>query len=240
MSKIIYQNKEYEIPIIFEDNHLLIVEKPVGMLSQEDHTGEADILNILKEFLRIKYNKPGDAWLGLIHRLDQPVGGLMCFAKTSKSASRLSEQIRKHTFIRKYEAVIHGIIEPKNGVWSDHITRHKIKGKYIADSDLDPRYQEKYQTCELNYQLQASLEKENISLLEVELKTGRSHQIRAQMKAHDHPLVGDRLYGKITEIDRKAKGPALYASFLQFKHPTKNEIVIFKKRSEDLPFNLFR
>lgn len=240
MSKILYQSKEFDIPIIFEDNHLLIVEKPVGILSQEDHTGEADILNIMKEFLRVKYNKPGEAWLGLIHRLDQPVGGLMCLAKTSKAASRLSEQIRNHTFVRKYEAVSHGMIEPKNGVWADHITRHKIKGKYIADSDLDFRYKDKYQTCELNYQVQAYLEKEKLSLLEVELKTGRSHQIRAQMKAHDHPLVGDRLYGKLTELDRQAQGPALYASFLQFTHPTKDEIVIFKKRSTETPFSLFR
>lgn len=240
MANIFWQGMNYNIPIIYEDNHLIIVEKPVGMLSQGDKTGDVDLLNLIKEYIRIKYEKPGAAWLGLIHRLDRPVGGLMVFAKTSKAASRLSEQIREHTFIRKYLAVVHAELKPQNASWSDHISKNKIKGKYIADSNLDPRYIDKYQACSLNYQVQAYLPKENISLVEIELKTGRSHQIRAQMKAHNHPLVGDRLYGKLTDFDRQAEGPALYASFLQFKHPVKDEIMIYKNRPENFPFVLFK
>ncbi|NLJ95003.1 MAG: RluA family pseudouridine synthase [Clostridiaceae bacterium] len=239
MANILYKSTNYNIPIIFEDNHLIIVKKPVGMLSQADKTGDVDLLNIIKEYIRVKYEKPGAAWLGLVHRLDRPVGGLMAFAKTSKAASRLSDQIRKNTFVRKYLAVVHGHLQPKNGIWDEHISKKKIKGKYVVNTNLDPKYLNKYQACSLNYQVQAYLPKQNLSLVEIELKTGRSHQIRAQMKAHDHPLIGDRLYGKLTHLDRKANGPALYASFLQFKHPVKDEILIYKSSSEDFPFTLF-
>lgn len=239
MTIIIYQNKEFNIPVVFEDNHLIVVEKPVGLLSQEDHSGDPDLLNIVKEFLRVKYNKPGAVWLGLVHRLDRPVGGLMAFAKTSKSASRLSVQIREHQFVRKYAAVVHGQPEPRNTIWSDFISRNKVHGKYIVTNQPSKSHQTKYQKCELSYQLQEYLPKNDISLIEVDLKTGRSHQIRAQMKAHKYPLVGDRLYGKITNLDRNTDGPALHASFLQFKHPTKNEICIFKSKPKHKPFDLF-
>ncbi|MGB4609683.1 MAG: RluA family pseudouridine synthase [Saccharofermentanales bacterium] len=240
MTKINYQNQEYNIPIVFEDNHLIVVEKPVGLLSQEDQSGDPDLLNIIKEYLRVKYNKPGAAWLGLVHRLDRPVGGLMAFAKTSKAASRLSAQIREHQFVRKYAAVIHGQPEPQNAVWSDYISRDKVHGKYIVTNQPGKSHLNKYQKCELSYQVQKYLPQTDLSLVEVDLKTGRSHQIRAQMKAHNHPLVGDRLYGKITDLDRSTDGPALYAAFLQFKHPTKDEICIFKSQSQQKPFDLFR
>ncbi len=238
--KINYKSEEYTIHVLYEDNHILIAEKPVGMLSQEDATGDVDLLSIMKEYLRVKYNKPGDAWLGLVHRIDRPVSGLVAFAKTSKAASRLSEQMRQHTFIRKYEAVTHGKIQPQNAVWKDHISKSKIKGKYIADTNLDSRYADKYHSCELSYQVKDYDAKNKITLVEVELKTGRSHQIRCQMKAHGHPLVGDRLYGKLTDIDRESEGPALYSSFLQFKHPTRDEIMIFRNHSSEFPFNLFK
>lgn len=240
MTKILYQNEEYNINILFEDNHLLIVEKPIGMLSQEDSSDDVDLLSLMKEYLVVKYHKPGAAWLGLVHRIDRPVGGLIVFAKTSKAASRLSDQIRQHTFVRKYEAVSHGQIKPKKGIWKDHISKNKIDGKYIVNINLDSRYANKYQNCELNYQVNDYDPKNKISLVEVELKTGRSHQIRCQMKAHGHPLVGDRLYGKLTNLDREAAGPALYSSFLQFKHPTRDEILIFKNSSKEFPFNLFK
>ncbi|NLJ71154.1 MAG: RluA family pseudouridine synthase [Clostridiaceae bacterium] len=240
MTKIFYQNQEFNIPIIFEDNHLIVVEKPVGLLSQEDQSGDPDLLNIIKEYLRIKYNKPGAAWLGLVHRLDRPIGGLMVFAKTSKAASRLSAQIREHQFVRKYVAVIHKKPELKNAVWSDFISRNKVQGKYIVISQPDKSHQTKYQKCELSYQLQDYLSESDLSLIEVDLKTGRSHQIRAQMRAHHHPLVGDRLYGKITDLDRNTDGPALYASFIQFKHPTKDELCIFKSQPKQKPFDLFK
>ncbi|HHU53480.1 MAG TPA: RluA family pseudouridine synthase [Clostridiaceae bacterium] len=239
MTKIIYLNQEYNIPVVYEDNHLIIVEKPVGLLSQEDQSGDPDLLNIIKEYLRVKYNKPGAAWLGLVHRLDRPVGGLMAFAKTSKAASRLSAQIRERQFVRKYAAVIHGQPDPKNAVWSDYISLDRVRGKYIVTNQPSKSYRKKYQKCELSYQLQKHLPKIDISLVEIDLKTGRSHQIRSQMRAHNHPLVGDRLYGKITDLDRNADGPALYAIFLQFKHPTKDEICIFKSQPKHNPFDLF-
>lgn len=239
MAIIEYNNKKFNIPIIYEDNHLIVVEKPIGVLSQEDHSGDPDLLNIIKEYIRVEYNKPGAAWLGLVHRLDRPVGGLMVFAKTSKAASRLSQQIREHRFVRKYSAVVHGQLKPKNAVWTDFISRNKIQGKYVATKEPGQKYLHKYQNCELGYKTQNYLTKEDLSFVEIELKTGRSHQIRAQMKAHGHPLVGDRLYGKITDIDRNSEGPALYASFVQFKHPVKDEICIYKSKTEQKPFDLF-
>lgn len=240
MTTIHYKDQDYKIEIVYQDNQLLVVNKPVGMLSQEDETGDPDLLNLLKEYIRVKYNKPGEAWLGLVHRLDRPVAGLMVFARTSKAASRLSEQIRNRTFVKKYFAVAHGKIEPENAIWKDHISKHKIKGKYLADPNLSERYAEKYQSCELAYKRLQYHSKQNISLLEIELKTGRSHQIRAQMKAHDHPLVGDRLYGKITDLDRQSEGPALFAGFLQLTHPTKKETMIFKSKPQSFPFNQFK
>lgn len=240
MAVVKYQNEAHDLKIVFEDNQIIVVVKPVGLLSQADQTGDADLYNIVREYIRVKYQKPGQAWLGLVHRLDRPVGGLMVFAKTSKAASRLSAQIRNHSFIRKYQAVCHGILGQEKGLWSDHISKQKVKGKYIVNTNLDPRYQDKYQDCSLSFRRLATEPKAKLSLLEVELKTGRSHQIRAQMRAHGHVLVGDRLYGKITDLDRDTEGPALFASFLQFKHPVKEEIMVFKEESKALPFNLFK
>ena len=111
--------------VIFEDNHLLVVEKPVNILSQGDNTNDDDMVNLLKKYLKEKYNKPGNVFVGLVHRLDRPVGGIMVFAKTSKAASRLSEQVRNKTFKKTYKAVIHGDMKKREDNLSDYLYKDK-------------------------------------------------------------------------------------------------------------------
>ena len=111
--------------VIFEDNHLLVVEKPVNILSQGDNTNDDDMVNLLKKYLKEKYNKPGNVFVGLVHRLDRPVGGIMIFAKTSKAASRLSEQVRNKTFKKTYKAVLHGEMKKKQDNLSDYLYKDK-------------------------------------------------------------------------------------------------------------------
>ncbi|OMK69561.1 hypothetical protein BER44_004035 [Clostridioides difficile] len=109
------------IKVIYEDNHLLVVEKPVNILSQGDNTNDKDMVNLLKDYIKKKYNKPGNVYIGLIHRLDRPVGGVMVFAKTSKAASRLSEQVRSKTFKKTYLAVVHGKIKSNSDILKDFL-----------------------------------------------------------------------------------------------------------------------
>ena len=111
--------------VIYEDNHLLVVEKPVNILSQGDNTNDDDMVNLLKKYLKEKYNKPGNVFVGLVHRLDRPVGGIMVFAKTSKAASRLSEQVRNKTFKKTYKAVLHGEMKKKQDNLSDYLYKDK-------------------------------------------------------------------------------------------------------------------
>jgi len=120
--------------IIYEDNHLLVVEKPRNMLVQEDNTKDLDLLSSLKSYIKEKYNKPGDVYLGLVHRLDRPVGGLMVFARTSKAASRLSEAIRVHDFHKSYLAVVEGKLD-KNGVFEDYLKKIEFENKTIVDKE---------------------------------------------------------------------------------------------------------
>ena len=113
------------IKVIYEDNHLLVVEKPVNILSQGDDTNDKDMVNLLKNYVKEKYNKPGNVFIGLIHRLDRPVGGVMVFAKTSKAASRLSEQVRNKSFKKTYRAVIHGTMNKKEDTLKDYLYKNK-------------------------------------------------------------------------------------------------------------------
>ncbi len=205
------------IKILYEDNHLLVVEKKVGILSQSDGSNKEDMLTILKNYLKEKYQKPGNVYLGLVHRLDKDVGGVMVFAKTSKAAKRLSEQIRKHEVKKKYLAVIKGIVK-NNGYYEDYLEKRDFKS-YIASKETG-------KLAKLTYNVISF--KEDKTLVKINLETGRYHQIRAQFSYHHHPLLGDMKYGK------KGKYPlALYAYSLTFYHPISKEVMTFSLHPKD-------
>lgn len=202
------------INIIYEDNHLLVVEKKVNIPVQQDSSNDPDLLNILKDYIKQKYKKPGNVYLGLVHRLDRPVGGIMVFAKTSKAAERLSEQIRNHTFQKEYHAIVMG-----------NVKEHEIlKDKLLKDQKnnivtVSPNGKE----SELEYTKIKS--KNNMSLVKINLKTGRSHQIRVQFSSRNHPLYGDQKYNKQAKPKEQI---ALFASKISFIHPTTKEQLNFE------------
>ncbi len=217
-----------KINILFEDNHLLVVEKPINIPVCEDESGDFDLLNILKKYIKDTYNKPGNVYLGLIHRLDRPVGGVMVFAKTSKAASRLSEQIRKNIFEKTYYAVVENKVKDVDS-FEDYLVKDTKKNiSYVTDKN-----QGKY-AC-LNYKLINY--KNGYSLVEIHLQTGRSHQIRVQFSSRGFPLVGDAKYNK--NCDNKTN-IALFAKILSFYHPVTKEKLTFElDLPKRYPFNLF-
>ena len=205
------------INVLYEDNHLLMVEKPINIPVQADDSKDEDLLSMLKDYIKEKYNKPGKVYLGLVHRLDRPVGGAMVFAKTSKAASRLSNELRKQNFDRTYLAVVHGTPAKKQGELKDYLWKDRNKNiVYVVDS----RKKEAKQAI-LDYKMIRNAEKK--SLVEVQLRTGRSHQIRVQFANQNLPLYGDQKYGQY--INKPGQQIALWASHLSVKHPTKNEII---------------
>lgn len=213
--------------VIYEDNHLLVVEKKPNVLVQADDTNDLDLLTILKKYLKDKYNKPGNVYLGLVHRLDRPVGGIMVFAKTSKAASRLSEQVRNHQIKKEYMAVLCG--KAKEG---DTLKDYLLKDEKtnIVKVDASGKY------AELDYKLLEYCD--NLSLVKIDLKTGRSHQIRVQFSSRNLALWGDQKYNKEVEVGQQI---ALYATSLSFYHPTTKELLTFKIDVPDsYPWSLFK
>lgn len=216
------------INIVYEDNQLLVVEKPINVLVQSDDTNDIDLLTLLKKYLKEKYDKKGNVYLGLVHRLDRPVGGIMVFAKTSKSASRLSEQIRNGEFHKVYYAVINGIIKDKHGVFEDRLLKdHKTNTVTVADNG---------KLALLEYDVVDEMN--NMSLVRINLQTGRSHQIRVQFSSRGYPLVGDHRYNKLTSANQPI---SLFAEKLTFNHPTtKNKISFSLKLPNYYPWNVFK
>lgn len=206
------------IRIIYEDNHLLIVEKPINLLSQGDETGDPDMLSLLKEDIKKRYNKPGNVYLGLVHRLDRPVGGVMVFAKTSKAASRLSEQVRNKSFKKTYYAVLTGIPAEKQGHLEDYLYKDERSNmvKIAKKSDRDAKL------AILDYRIIGA--SEGLSLSEIELDTGRSHQIRVQLANMGNPLYGDQKYNKNASAGQQL---ALWSYKLTLTHPTTHELLTF-------------
>ena len=185
--------------------------------SQADKTGDADMLTLVKAYIKEKYQKPGDVYLGLVHRLDRPVGGIMVFARTSKAASRLSEAIRINDFSKKYLAVVEGIFEEKTGTFEDYL----FKDEALNKSRVVSKEKKGAKFAKLSYEVVE--ECEDMSLVKINLETGRHHQIRVQFSHAGHPLIGDQKYGK------SAPGVqiALWAYELEFKHPVKDEVMKF-------------
>ena len=212
--------------IIYEDNHLLVVEKPQNVLVQADNTNDLDLLTSLKKYIKEKYNKPGEVYLGLVHRLDRPVGGVMVFARTSKAASRLSNMIRLKKFEKTYLAVVEGKV-PNEGVFEDYLLKIENENKTIVDKNG------KY--SKLSYKLLSY--KDGLSLVRIKLDTGRSHQIRVQFSSHGYALWGDQKYNSKAKVGNQI---ALWAYEIKFKHPVRDEIVDFKCNPPmNDPWNLF-
>ena len=208
-----------ELKVIYEDNHIIVVEKPVGVPTQADYTKDEDMYNLVREYLKEKYNKPGQAFVGMVHRIDRPVGGVMVFAKTSKGASRLSEQIRDRSFKKIYLAEVYGHLENKKGSLEDYLVKNAPKNMSVVRDKNVPNAK----LAQLDYEVIE--EKEDTSIVRIVLHTGRHHQIRVQFSNIGHPLVGDNKYG--SHAEKKRSDIHLWAYSLKFKHPTKDEIMEF-------------
>ena len=215
-----------KLNILYEDNHIIVVVKPINILSQSDSTKDIDMLTLIKSYLKEKYHKPGNVYTGLVHRLDRVVGGVMVFAKTSKAASRLSDSIRKGEFHKTYLAICHGKIN-KSGRFVDYL-------KKMDDFSTIVSNEKDGKLSSLTYELLNYNEEKNLSLVKVNLETGRHHQIRVQFSSRNYPLIGDNRYG----IDKHEK-IGLFAYKLSFPHPVKKDIMTFTYIPNDKPFDIF-
>lgn len=203
------------IDILYEDNHLLVVKKPANIPVQADSSHDVDLLSLCKEDLKIRYQKPGNVYLGLVHRLDRMVSGVMVFAKTSKAASRLSTSLQHHEFEKDYLAIVEGSLPDLVGKLEDYMAKNQSQNKSYITSHKEGKY------AALEYQL-IQTNKEQ-SLYKIHLLTGRSHQIRLQFASRNHPLIGDHKYHTTPqEVDI-----CLFAYHLSFPHPITKQILHF-------------
>ena len=209
--------------ILFEDNHIIVVEKTPNIPSQSDKTGDIDMLTLVKQYIKEKYNKPGNVYLGLVHRLDRPVGGIMIFAKTSKAASRLSDEVREKVFKKKYLSVVDGKIEKKKGSLENYL----YKDERNNISKVVNKDKKNAKLAKLDYEVLFYDEVKNLSLLKINLHTGRHHQIRVQLSNFGHSIFGDQKYG----TRGTGKQIALWAYELTIMHPITKE----EKTFIDLP-----
>jgi len=215
-----------KLNILYEDNHIIVVVKPVNILSQSDITNDPDMLTLIKSYLKEKHHKPGNVYLGLVHRLDRVVGGVMVFAKTSKAASRLSEAIRENKFHKEYLAICHGKVK-ETDTFIDYLQKKDDFSTIVTDIKHG-------KLSELSYELASYNEKLDLSLVKVHLKTGRHHQIRVQFSSRGYPLIGDNRYGNDKNMEI-----GLFAYKLSFPHPITKEILSFSFIPTNKPFNLF-
>lgn len=206
--------------IIYEDNHIIVVEKPVNIPSQGDKTGDLDMLTLIKQYIKEKYNKPGEVYLGLVHRLDRPVGGVMVFAKTSKAASRLSEQVRVKDFKKKYLVVVNGKMDKQKGILEDYL----LKNEKANMSKVVKEGTKNSKLASLEYEVLKYNSEIDLSVLKIDLHTGRHHQIRVQLSSRNHSIYGDQKYGGRGH----GKQIALWAYELTLLHPITKESMTFK------------
>ena len=222
-----------ELNVVYEDNHIIVVVKPQNVPTQEDESKDKDLLTMVKEYIKVKENKPGNVYVGLVHRLDRPTGGIMVFAKTSKSASRLTQEMHTGDFKKRYLAVVVGKPREKRA----KLVNYLLKNARTNTVQVVPELTTNAKRAELDYVVLDDNEK--CSLVEVNLATGRSQQIRVQRKNIGCPIYGDVKYGG----DKLAKGHnlALWAYELKFVHPTTKENMTFKcYPPEDItPWNVF-
>jgi 23S rRNA pseudouridine1911/1915/1917 synthase len=205
------------INVLYEDNHLIGVYKPAGMLVQGDISKDASLLDEVKDYIRKKYNKQGNVFLGLIHRLDRNVAGVVLLGKTTKGASRLSEQFRLHTVEKIYHAWVEGDINEKQGTLVHFLARNEANNKVLVSESEQPDYDR----AELSYEVVERVSEFNKTLVKIRLKTGRHHQIRAQFSYIGHPIQGDTKYGATTKFTDMHI--SLYATELSFVTATGDE-----------------
>ena len=198
--------------ILYEDNHVIAVFKPAGVLVQGDASGEPTLMDAVKLWLVKKYRKPGNVFLGLVQRLDRPVAGVIVFARTSKAASRLSEQIRSRTIEKTYHALVEGGVAPESRRLVHWLSEED--GFVSAHDEPAPGRKEARLGLRVLRRGQAT------TLLEIDLETGRKHQIRVQLARAGHPIVGDSRYGARMSWPRP--GIALVAHRIRFRHPTQD------------------
>jgi len=206
---------------LYEDNHCLAVNKPAGLLSQGDETGEPTLLDAARDYLRERYNKPGNVYVGLVHRLDRPVSGVVLLARTSKAAARLSEQFRKGAVGKVYWAMVEGSVEPDEGEWADTLAKDRRRNVVEVVAPASPGGRE----ARLSYRVLGR--DARTSTVELRPGTGRGHQLRVQLASRGFPIVGDRKYGAGTTL-RAGDGRyriALHAREIAFNHPTRREPV---------------
>lgn len=209
-----------QLKILYEDNHIIVVEKPPNIPSQGDKTGDEDMLTIIKKYIKEKYNKPGNVYLGLVHRLDRPVGGVMVFAKTSKAAARLSEQVRNKTFKKEYLVIVDGKLEKPKGTLENYLLKNERNNlsKVVKEGTKNAKY------AKLDYEVLKYNEEIDLSVLKVLLHTGRHHQIRVQLANIGHSICGDQKYG----TRGRGKQICLWAYKLTIEHPITKEKMEFK------------
>ena len=206
--------------VIYEDNQIIVVEKEPNIPSQLDKTGDMDMLTMVKSYIKEKYNKPGEVYIGLVHRLDRPVGGVMVFARTSKAASRLSEQVRNKTLKKTYIATVDGEIQQGQGILEDYLykdERHNMSKVVNKDK-------KNAKLAKLDYEVLNYDAKRGLTVVKINLHTGRHHQIRVQFANFGHSLYGDQKYG----VRGKGKQIRLWAYKLELEHPTKKEMMTFE------------
>lgn len=220
-----------ELKVLYEDNHVIVVLKPQGIPSQADKSGDDDMLGIVKAYIKEKYLKEGNVYLGLVHRLDRPTGGVMVFARTSKAAARLSDQIREGVMEKRYLAVL----TAKPNAKKARLTHYLVKDQANNMVKVVPMTTDGAKKAILDYNVIED-SAEGLYLADIELHTGRSHQIRVQMSTVGAPLYGDVKYGASAAYGNLA----LWAYELCFRHPTTNKILRFRVYPpETKPWSLF-
>lgn len=200
-----------KLNVLYEDNHIIVVEKPINVLSQGDATGDLDLLSMVKNYVKVKYNKPGNVYIGLVHRLDRPVGGVMVFARSSKAAARLNKSQLEHDFQKKYLAVVPSSI-PDEGKFVDRLEKLENGNTVVSKNGKEAILS--YKVLQRNGKY---------ALVLINLETGRHHQIRVQFASRGYPLYGDQRYGKVDGSQL-----ALFAYQLSFTHPVSKNRMNFE------------
>ena len=208
-----------KLTVLYEDNQIIVVIKPQNIPTQSDDSKDVDMLSMVKAYVKEKYNKEGEAFIGLVHRLDRPTGGVMVFARNSKSAKRLTEQFQAHTTEKIYYAVTNGVVKYKKDTLINYLEKNEKENMV----KVVPMGVSGAKKAELVYEELENNGKE--SLLKIQILTGRSHQIRVQMANIGFPLYGDGKYGK--DKNKATKNLGLWAGKLSFIHPVTKEKMVF-------------
>ncbi|MCH5241550.1 MAG: RNA pseudouridine synthase [Muribaculaceae bacterium] len=203
--------------IVYEDNHIIIVNKAPGEIVQGDKTGDLPLSELIKQYIKEKYNKPGNVFCGVVHRIDRPVAGLVIFAKTSKALERLNKMLRDGEIHKTYWALVEGNVQNQEATLRNFLKNDGRINKTYISTEKDPDAKESI----LNYKTIAKGER--YTILEIELLTGRKHQIRAQLSAIGHPIKGDLKYG--AKRSNKDGSISLLAHKIEFIHPVSKQFI---------------